>query len=238
MLAVGACVALLSCIDMILISIPDFLDYAFNDGSALLIVIVLFLILNGFLLYLVSVSFLKRARAGIRIFEAMISTGLLVFVLLSRGGQILLLFSWMGLSAVQVTLASFYEHGNGGLLKNETEAVRLYKLAADQGHSGAQGELGFFYESGRGGLSKDEQQAARLYKLAAAQGNPYGQTNLGLFYETGRGGLSKDEQEAARLYKLAADQRNKRAQVNLGYFHETGRGVYPKMSEKRRASTS
>jgi TPR repeat protein len=48
-----------------------------------------------------------------------------------------------------------------------TEAARLYRLAADQGHATAQTNLGTFYENGRGGLPKDDREAGRLYRLAA-----------------------------------------------------------------------
>jgi TPR repeat protein len=59
----------------------------------------------------------------------------------------------------------------GGLPKDDRDAARLYKLAADQGNALGQLNLGLFYESGRGGLEKDEREAARLYRLAADQGN-------------------------------------------------------------------
>jgi TPR repeat protein len=63
--------------------------------------------------------------------------------------------------------------------KDDREAVRLYKLAADQGSAGGQVNLGFFYQNGLGGLPKDEREAARLYKLAADQGNAFAQAALG-----------------------------------------------------------
>src|ERR1700722_14116171 len=87
----------------------------------------------------------------------------------------------------------FIEHGRGGLPKDEEEAARLYKLAADQGNVGGQANLGLFYAHGRGGLAKDDLEAARLYKFAADQGHAAAQCNLGSFYEQGRGGLPKDE---------------------------------------------
>jgi TPR repeat protein len=123
-------------------------------------------------------------------------------------------------------------HGPGGLPKGDSEAARLYKLAAeyklaaDQGNASAQAKLGVFYRDGLGGLPKDDREAARLFKLAADQGNgnPGAQVNLGVFYAQGRGGLPKDDREAARLYKLAADQGNAQAQSNLGTFYREGRG--------------
>jgi TPR repeat protein len=111
---------------------------------------------------------------------------------------------------------------------DESESIRLLKLAADQGDARAQFNLGYLYEEGRGGLPNDDREAARLYKLAADQGNAGGQNNLGFLYEQGRGGLPKNDREAARLYKLAADRGNAYGQANLGYFYEQGRGGLPK----------
>src|SRR4030095_14251344 len=81
-----------------------------------------------------------------------------------------------------------YEKGSGGAQKDEREAARLYRLAADRGSAKAQSSLGFLYEHGLGGLDKDENEAARRYKLAADQGDARGQHNLAVFYEDGRGG--------------------------------------------------
>jgi Caspase domain/Sel1 repeat len=106
----------------------------------------------------------------------------------------------------QADLGARYERGLGGLAKDDREAVRLYRLAAEQGDPGGQAGLGSFYAQGRGGLSKDDREAARLSKLAADQGNARGQNNIGTFYLRGRGGLPRDDREAARFYKLAADQ--------------------------------
>jgi TPR repeat protein len=120
-----------------------------------------------------------------------------------------------GLTFAQTSLGVFYEQGRGGLEKDDREAARLYKLAADQGYANAQSNLGNIYRDGRGSLPKDDREAARFYKLAADQGNTFAQASLGVFYEQGRGGLPKDDREAARLYKLAADQGNANAQAAL-----------------------
>ncbi len=52
-----------------------------------------------------------------------------------------------------------YRDGNG-VLKDDAEAVRWFRLAADQGHATGQNNLGFMYASGRGVL-KDEAEAIR-----------------------------------------------------------------------------
>jgi TPR repeat protein len=78
----------------------------------------------------------------------------------------------------QFSLGVFYENGRGGLAKDDREAARLYKLAADRGFPQAQNNLGVFYENGRGGLAKDEREAARLFRLSAEQGNELAKQNL------------------------------------------------------------
>jgi putative ABC transport system substrate-binding protein len=63
--------------------------------------------------------------------------------------------------------------GRGGLPKDDAEAARLFRLAAEQGVPIAQNRLAMFYEEGLGGLSKNIGEAIRLYKLAAEQdGDP------------------------------------------------------------------
>ena len=45
--------------------------------------------------------------------------------------------------------------------KDEREAARLYKLAADEGNASVQAYLGDFYEFARGGLANGVGEAAR-----------------------------------------------------------------------------
>ena len=61
-------------------------------------------------------------------------------------------------------------YANGrGVLKDDAEAVRWYRLAADQGDATAKSNLGFMYTNGRGVL-KDDAEAMRWYRLAADSG--------------------------------------------------------------------
>ena len=55
-----------------------------------------------------------------------------------------------------------YANGFGGLPQDDREAVRLFKLAADQEDDWAQYSLGLFYAEGLGGLPQDEREAAPL----------------------------------------------------------------------------
>jgi hypothetical protein len=63
-----------------------------------------------------------------------------------------------------------YEDGCGGVAQDYAEAVRLYRLAAEQGHADAQFFLGSMFEKGQG-VAKKRAEAIRWYRLAAAQGN-------------------------------------------------------------------
>ena len=48
--------------------------------------------------------------------------------------------------------------------------LRLYRLAAAQGHADAQGNLGLMFQHGQG-VAKNRAEAIRWYRLAAAQGD-------------------------------------------------------------------
>ena len=63
-------------------------------------------------------------------------------------------------------------------MQNVAEAVRLFKLAAEQGHAQAQYDLAGMYERGIGGLAIDLDEAARLYQLAAEQDHVEAQSKL------------------------------------------------------------
>ena len=54
--------------------------------------------------------------------------------------------------------------------KNSKEAVRLFRLAADQGHQEARNYLANCYLDGEG-VEKDYEQAMGLYIISAKQGN-------------------------------------------------------------------
>lgn len=103
------------------------------------------------------------------------------------------------------------------------EAVRCYRLAAEQGNAEAQISLGYMYRRGQG-VPRDYTEALRWLRLAAEQGNAEAQFNLGYMYDGGQG-VPQDYTEALRWYRLAADQGYAAAQVNLGYMYYAGQGV-------------
>jgi len=99
--------------------------------------------------------------------------------------------------------------------KDYQEAVKYYRIAADQGHSFAQKNLGECYEYGDG-VFKDIMKAINYYRLSENQGNSFAQFNLGYCYESGEG-VDQDIKKAIEYYKLSANQGNLFAQFNLGY---------------------
>ena len=84
------------------------------------------------------------------------------------------------------------------------EAVRLYRLAVEQGHADAQYNLGGMYVLGKGVL-QDDQEAARLYRLAAEEGHAGAQFALGLMYDDGVA-VPQDYVQAHKWINLAASQ--------------------------------
>ena len=64
-----------------------------------------------------------------------------------------------------------------GVPQNNTEAVRWFRMAAEQGNVAAQFNLGVMYETGSG-VPKDYVQAYAWFNIVAAQGNEMTKENL------------------------------------------------------------
>ncbi len=65
-----------------------------------------------------------------------------------------------------------------GVPQDDAEAIRWYRLAAEQGYAGAQFNLGLMYFSGEG-VPPDEMEAVRWIQLAAEQGHVQAKSILG-----------------------------------------------------------
>ena len=93
-------------------------------------------------------------------------------------------------------------YANGeGVPEDDAEAVRWYRLAADQGHAYAQHNLGWMYDNGEG-VVEDDAEAVRWYRLAADQGHADAQHNLGWMYDNGEGVL-QDNVTAHMWFNIA-----------------------------------
>jgi len=82
-----------------------------------------------------------------------------------------------------------------GVPQDSEEAVRWYRLAADQGHMIAQSNLGSMYANGTG-VPEDDAEAVRWYRAAADQGYANSQYMLGFLLEDGKG-VTQDLAERA-----------------------------------------
>ena len=82
-----------------------------------------------------------------------------------------------GNARAQMLVADCYLNGTNGVKKNYKEAVKWYRLAAEQGVAEAQFNLGVCYYFGEG-VAKNKATAIRWWKKAAAQGNSDAQDNL------------------------------------------------------------
>ena len=136
--------------------------------------------------------------------------------------------------AAQNNLAVRLEDGSGGHAKDPKAAVRLYRLAAQQGFALAQFNLGRLYYYGLCGLPEDKIEAAKWYKLSADQGSPGAQNAIGYMIERGEGGFTQSKKEAFKWLKLAADQGFAAAQYGVAGLYQYGEGVKKDLKEARK----
>jgi TPR repeat protein len=122
----------------------------------------------------------------------------------------------------QSFLANFYCNHGVMVQQDDAEAVRLYRLAADQGFAGAQKNLGVMLSKGRG-VAKDDAEAVRLYRLAAAQGHVQAHWHLGGSLYVGRG-AEQDRAEGIRLMRIAALHGSEEAIAKLNHIESKSRG--------------
>ncbi|KJE94430.1 hypothetical protein CAOG_05073 [Capsaspora owczarzaki ATCC 30864] len=124
-------------------------------------------------------------------------------------------------------LAYLYETGTG-TVKNMSEAIKHYTIAAAQGDANAQCNLGVLHGEGVAGvLPPNPTESARLFTLAANQGNANAQCNLARLHQTGIGTFW-DLHEAVRLYRLSAAQFHGPALANLGVLFFNGASTVPR----------
>ena len=93
------------------------------------------------------------------------------------------------------------------LQKDECQALKWLRRAAEQGHAAAQHCLGLLYSESNG-LPQDDREAATWFGKAAKQGHALAQYKLGLMYEQGQGVL-QDYVKAYAWLSLTAVQRSK-----------------------------
>jgi TPR repeat protein len=107
--------------------------------------------------------------------------------------------------------------------QNFAEAMRWYRMAADQGHASAQVHVGNLYTDGEG-VSQDYAEALNWYRKAADQGDHEALNNIGWFYLSGWG-VPQDYGQALEWFRKAADKGNEVAQRNIAMIYLRGMGV-------------
>src|SRR6266571_6010093 len=122
----------------------------------------------------------------------------------------------------QVQLGVIYLTGDG-VRKDDAEAVKWLRKAADQDNPVAERFLAEMYFKGRG-VPADNAEAAKWLRLAAEQGDPQSQHNLAVLYTQGLG-VPRNLKEAVKWMRKAAEQGLAAGQVGMGVLYENGEGV-------------
>ena len=99
----------------------------------------------------------------------------------------------------QYNLGVCYEYGKG-VEQDYEEAVRYYRLAAEQGFADAQDNLGYCYLYGNG-VEQDYEEALKYFTLAAEQNIPNAIFGIGEYYYYAK----NDWTQAAEWYQKAFD---------------------------------
>lgn len=126
------------------------------------------------------------------------------------------------------TVTALYQVGKcletgDGIGKDEAEAVKWYRMAAEQGLADAAFELAKCYKFGIG-VRRNRSTALKWIRRAAEQGHTKAMVLLGMHH------LNEFEEEynprkAVRLFRKAADQGDAWGMYRLGECFERGKGV-------------
>jgi len=122
-----------------------------------------------------------------------------------------------GNSAAQFDLGNRYLYGTG-VIADEFEAARWFRLAAEQGNNNAQYNLGVMYMQGTGVLA-DMNEAVRWFLSAANLGDAPAQFTLATLYANGRG-VPQNPVMAHVWFTLAASGGHRAAAANLVLYQE------------------
>ena len=113
----------------------------------------------------------------------------------------------------QSKLGWMYREGIG-VERDSKEAIKWFRLAAEQGYAEAQNYLAC--------MTSDATEAFKWQQLAAHQGFATGQMNLGWRYEIGRG-VAQSDAEPAKWYRIAAENNKTEAAYYLSGLERFGR---------------
>ena len=128
-----------------------------------------------------------------------------------------------GSAEARAALAEALRDGRG-VDRDDVEAVRLFRMAADQGSARGMVGLGTMHTLGRGGAAWDPAEAAALYRKAAEAGSAEGRARLAVRHHQGSG-VARDRTRAYELARDAAAHGDPWGQAALGVMFRDGVGV-------------
>lgn len=127
------------------------------------------------------------------------------------------------LSAAEMTRRGRAYRDGLGVARNDTEAVRWLRAAAEAGDRDGMAWLASMYRDGHG-VAQDYGATLHWFRAAAELGSSEGMAGLGGLYHHGIA-VPQNYDEAFRWYRAAAEAGNIQAQINLGHFYREGRGT-------------
>jgi TPR repeat protein len=113
-----------------------------------------------------------------------------------------------GDSNAQFNLGLIYRKGKG-VERDDQEAFKWYRMAAEQCHAKAQSKLGAMYFRGYG-VRQNYKKAVEWYRKAAEKGDGIAQSNLGFMFYAGHG-VAKNKVRANMWVNLAIMNGNENA---------------------------
>ena len=129
-------------------------------------------------------------------------------------------------ASIQFALGMCYEFGYG-VAQDESEAVKWFRKAVEQGNASAQCKLGAMYAIGRG-VAQDESEAVKWFRKAAEQGDASAQLMLGIMYTSGWG-VAKDDWKAVGWGRMEWGRSTEI--YNIGAMCKNSKGVAKDDSE-------
>src|SRR5437762_1460163 len=130
----------------------------------------------------------------------------------------------------EVELGLRYDKGEG-VAKDQAEAVKWYRKAAEQNYAAAQDDLGVCFHNGEG-VAKDQVEAVKWYRKAAEQNYATAQENLGVCYVSGEG-VAENLVEAYKWLLLAVRQGNEHAKEGVTLLEHALRPEQIAQGQKR-----
>ena len=124
--------------------------------------------------------------------------------------------------SAQNDLGLAYHYGQG-VQQDDSEAVKWFRKAADQGYADAEFYLGRSYEGGVG-VPRNYAEAVKWFGKAADQGHANAQNDIGVAYLNGQG-VPQNYFEAVKWFRRSSEQGNANGQWMLGKMYQDGRGV-------------